>query len=67
MDFAGQQARKLEPGQRPPKPDRTAIIICILPFPAVEIRRAIKHWGDVEAGIPTQCIVSFLYVWVDGS
>ncbi|KIM87566.1 hypothetical protein PILCRDRAFT_815121 [Piloderma croceum F 1598] len=56
MDWAGQQAMQLPPDQRPPKPSRIALIICILPYPAAEIRRAVKHFGDVESGIPTQCI-----------
>jgi hypothetical protein len=34
----------------------------ILSYPAAEIRRAVKHFGDVESGIPTQCIVSAVYV-----
>jgi eukaryotic translation initiation factor 2C len=62
MDWAGQQAMQLPPDQRPPKPSRIALIICILPYPAAEIRRAVKHFGDVESGIPTQCIVSAVYV-----
>jgi eukaryotic translation initiation factor 2C len=58
MDWAGQQAMQLRPEDRPPKPSGTSLIICILPFPAAEIRRAVKHFGDVESGISTQCIVS---------
>jgi eukaryotic translation initiation factor 2C len=53
---------QLPPDQRPPKPSRIVLIICILPYPAAEIRRAVKHFGDVESGIPTQCIVSAVYV-----
>ena len=58
MNWAADHAMKLPPNQRPPKPKGIALIICILPFPATEIRRAVKHFGDVETGIPTQCIVS---------
>ncbi|KAG9079096.1 CDP-diacylglycerol--glycerol-3-phosphate 3-phosphatidyltransferase, partial [Ceratobasidium sp. UAMH 11750] len=35
----------------------TQLIVCVLPFPATEIRTAIKRWGDCQAGIPTQCVV----------
>jgi eukaryotic translation initiation factor 2C len=62
MSWAEQRALQLPPNERPPKPSRIALIICILPFPATEVRRAIKHFGDVETGIPTQCIVSSGYV-----
>ncbi|KAB5595604.1 Protein argonaute-2 [Ceratobasidium theobromae] len=37
------------------------LIICVLPFPATEIRTAIKQWGDCEAGVPTQCVVGKKY------
>jgi eukaryotic translation initiation factor 2C len=59
MNWAGEQVSMLPPNDRPSKPSRIALVICLLPFPATEIRRAIKHFGDVETGIPTQCIVSF--------
>ncbi|KAG8747556.1 hypothetical protein FRC10_000692 [Ceratobasidium sp. 414] len=35
----------------------TQLIVCVLPFPATEIRTAIKRWGDCQTGIPTQCVV----------
>jgi len=56
MDHAGQQAMQFPPAQRPPKPANVALIIAILPYPAPDIRRAVKHFGDVQEGIPTQCI-----------
>jgi len=62
MDWAAQQAMQLPAEQRPPKPSGIALIVCILPYPATEIRRAVKHFGDVESGIPTQCIVSAVYI-----
>lgn len=34
------------------------LIVCVLPFPADDIRRAVKHFGDVSHGITTQCLVS---------
>ncbi|KZT11426.1 Piwi-domain-containing protein [Laetiporus sulphureus 93-53] len=33
-----------------------SIVIVMLPFNAPEFRRKAKHWGDVEVGVPTQCI-----------
>jgi hypothetical protein len=35
------------------------MIIVVSPFPASEIRRATKHFDDVE-GNPTQCIITLL-------
>lgn len=32
-------------------------ILVVLPFSATEIRKVVKHWGDVQQGIPTQCVV----------
>jgi eukaryotic translation initiation factor 2C len=66
MGFAGEQAMKIPESDRPPKPSRVSLIICILPFPATEIRRAVKNFGDVETGILTQCIVSSVYVHMFG-
>lgn len=37
------------------------LIICVLPFPATEIRTAIKRWGDCDTGVPTQCVVGKKY------
>jgi eukaryotic translation initiation factor 2C len=53
---------QLPPDQQPRKPNRIVLIICILSYPAAEIQRAVKHFGDVESGIPTQCIVSAVYI-----
>lgn len=39
-------------------PDRVELIIAILDPNQKPIRMAIKRFGDVEEGIPTQCIVS---------
>ncbi|KZP04045.1 Piwi-domain-containing protein [Athelia psychrophila] len=33
------------------------LIVCVLPFPADDIRRAVKHFGDVSHGITTQCLL----------
>ncbi|KAG9122255.1 hypothetical protein FRC07_001456 [Ceratobasidium sp. 392] len=35
----------------------TQLIVCVLPFPATEIRTAIKRWGDCQSGVPTQCVI----------
>ncbi|KAH9842843.1 Piwi domain-containing protein [Rhodofomes roseus] len=40
------------------KPIPPTIIIALLATNAAEIRRAVKHWGDVTRGIPTQCVRS---------
>jgi hypothetical protein len=56
MGFAKEQAAGMNPP--PPKPANVQLIITILPQSAAEIRRAVKHFGDVEYGIQTQCIVS---------
>ncbi|CUA70185.1 Protein argonaute-2 [Rhizoctonia solani] len=37
------------------------LIVCVIPFPAPEIRAAIKRWGDCEMGVATQCIVGSKY------
>lgn len=37
---------------RPP-----SLILAFLPVNAPDIRRRIKHWGDVDKGVPTQCLV----------
>ncbi|QRV87648.1 eukaryotic translation initiation factor 2C 2 [Ceratobasidium sp. AG-Ba] len=37
------------------------LIVCVLPFPATEIRTAIKRWGDCQVGVPTQCVVGKKY------
>lgn len=33
------------------------LIVCVLPFPATELRTSIKRWGDCEVGVATQCVV----------
>jgi hypothetical protein len=43
------------------KPSNVELIIAILPYHATKIRRPVKHFGVVEQGIQTQCIVSNLY------
>ncbi|KAG8691676.1 hypothetical protein FRC09_011559, partial [Ceratobasidium sp. 395] len=35
----------------------TGLIVCVLPFPATDLRTAIKRWGDCQTGTPTQCVV----------
>ncbi|CEL59560.1 Protein argonaute-2 (Fragment) OS=Oryctolagus cuniculus GN=EIF2C2 PE=1 SV=2 [Rhizoctonia solani AG-1 IB] len=37
------------------------LIVCVIPFPAPEIRAAIKRWGDCEVGVATQCVVGTKY------
>ncbi|CAE6392358.1 unnamed protein product [Rhizoctonia solani] len=37
------------------------LIVCVIPFPAPEIRAAIKRWGDCEMGVATQCVVGTKY------
>ncbi|CAE6435814.1 hypothetical protein ACGC1H_000833 [Rhizoctonia solani] len=37
------------------------LIICVIPYPAPEIRAEIKRWGDCEVGVPTQCVVGSKY------
>ena len=59
LHWAGQQAMQLPADQLPPKPSHITLIICILPYPVAEIRRAVKNFGDVESGILTQCTVPF--------
>jgi eukaryotic translation initiation factor 2C len=56
MHHASGEAAKIPPAERPPRPANVALIIVILPFPATQTRRDVKHFGDVEAGILTQCI-----------
>jgi hypothetical protein len=61
MHHAAEDAARRPPADRPPEPAGVALIIAILPFPAPSIRWGVKHFGDVEAGISTQCIVSNIY------
>ncbi|CAE6507468.1 unnamed protein product [Rhizoctonia solani] len=37
------------------------LIVCVIPYPAPEIRAAIKRWGDCEMGVATQCVVGSKY------
>lgn len=39
-----------------------SFMLAVLPRDALEIRRQIKQWGDMRAGIPTQCIVRFQHI-----
>lgn len=34
------------------------IVLVILPDRAEEIRREVKRWGEITAGVPTQCVVN---------
>lgn len=34
------------------------LIVVILPNAAPDCRRAVKHWGDIQRNISTQCVVS---------
>ncbi|KAI0637098.1 Piwi domain-containing protein [Trametes polyzona] len=43
----------LPPGSPPPRPQ---LIVVILPESAEECRRVVKHWGDIEKHVPTQCV-----------
>jgi len=58
MHYAAEKALQIPPDNCPPPPANVMLIIAILPFPATSICRAVKHFGDVEEGIPMQCIVS---------
>ncbi|CUA70247.1 Protein argonaute MEL1 [Rhizoctonia solani] len=40
---------------------RPDLIICVIPYPAPEIRAEIKRWGDCETGVATQCVVGSKY------
>ncbi|CAE7221258.1 unnamed protein product, partial [Rhizoctonia solani] len=37
------------------------LIICVIPYPAPEIRAEIKRWGDCDMGVATQCVVGSKY------
>ncbi|KAG8691771.1 hypothetical protein FRC11_010125 [Ceratobasidium sp. 423] len=37
------------------------LIVCVVPYPAPEIRSAIKRWGDCDMGVATQCVVGSKY------
>jgi hypothetical protein len=45
-----------------PKPSHIILIICILPYPAAEIQRAVKHFGNVESGDPSSPFVDIFFV-----
>ncbi|CCM05785.1 uncharacterized protein FIBRA_08018 [Fibroporia radiculosa] len=47
---ASQSVRGAPPGTAP------SLLLVLLPNSAAEIRRKVKHWGDVTVGVPTQCI-----------
>lgn len=38
--------------RRAPRP----LILVILPQTAPDIRKEVKQWGDIETGVPTQCV-----------
>ena len=45
-----------------PNPNlKPSIVIVILPQHAAEIRKAVKYWGEIRTGIPTQCVVRSSY------
>jgi hypothetical protein len=41
------------------------LIIVILPQSAADLRAAVKQFGDVTMGVPTQCIVSGICLLID--
>jgi hypothetical protein len=45
------------------RPKSPSLLIVILPQTAADLRTAVKHFGDVSMGVPTQCIVRFCYWW----
>jgi eukaryotic translation initiation factor 2C len=34
------------------------LILVILPFPAMDIKKQVKRWGDVDYGVATQCVIA---------
>lgn len=40
-------------GVKPP-----SLVLVFLPSSAAEIRREVKHWGDIKRLVATQCLVS---------
>lgn len=36
---------------------RPDFVLVVLPDDAEPIRRAVKFWGDIDRGVPTQCVV----------
>ena len=36
------------------------LILVILPESAEDLRNAVKRFGDIECGVKTQCVVSFI-------
>ena len=38
-------------------PIKPSLVLVILPPGGDELRRQAKYWGDVQNGIPTQCVV----------
>lgn len=41
--------------------ERPDFVLVVLPDEAEPIRRAVKFWGDIERGVPTQCVVRGFY------
>lgn len=33
------------------------LVLVFLPNSATECRREVKHWGDIDTGVSTQCVV----------
>jgi eukaryotic translation initiation factor 2C len=53
-------------------PKAPSLLVVILPQTAADLRNAVKHFGDIVMGAPTQCIVSIrhpflIYVVSDSS
>lgn len=40
-------------GSEPP-----SLLLVVLPFPAPTVKAAVKRFGDIDTGIPTQCVVA---------
>lgn len=58
MDRAGTAAVKSFGDQfKPTDAKKPTFIFVILPDSAIDIRTAVKSWGDCIRGCPTQCMV----------
>ena len=58
-----QSVRGLPPLQDGTIPKPSSILV-ILPQNGDEIREIVKHWGDTTVGIPTQCVVCSLSIYL---
>lgn len=56
--------RKALEGLGPILKARPDFVLAVLPDEAEPIRRAVKFWGDIERGVPTQCVVRVFIVLV---